>query len=150
LTTKLQQYNQHTQQEDLLKQQIFCPAPDCQVSVPIVVIEKYLGIRKQQAQTCHNKIKQQPQQQIQQHEEIGISKKCPGCAKLVSFVPDKSTTANDMIKISHTVDCGNGHFFCWECRSVQGHAPVACTLWEKWLEKCAKMDNMGAGKKGRI
>ena len=51
-----------------------------------------------------------------------------------------------MIKISHTVDCGNGHFFCWECRSVQGHAPVACTLWEKWLEKCAKMDNMGAGK----
>ena len=73
-----------------------------------------------------------------------------GCAKLVSFVPDKSTTANDMIKISHTVDCGNGHFFCWECRSVQGHAPVACTLWEKWLEKCAKMDNMGAGKKGRI
>ena len=75
---------------------------------------------------------------------------CLGCAKLVSFVPDKSTTANDMIKISHTVDCGNGHFFCWECRSVQGHAPVACTLWEKWLEKCAKMDNMGAGKKGRI
>ena len=44
----------------------------------MVVIEKYLGIRKQQAQTCHNKIKPQPQQQIQQHEEIGISKKCPG------------------------------------------------------------------------
>ena len=59
--------------------QIFCPAPDCKVTVPQTIIEKFLGIRKQhqqqQAKTCVNKVKQQ---QLQQHEEIGISKKCPG------------------------------------------------------------------------
>ena len=26
---------------------------------------------------------------------------------------------------SHSVDCGNGHFFCWECLG-EAHAPVAC------------------------
>ena len=59
--------------------QIFCPAPDCKVTVPQTIIEKYLGIRKQhqqqQAKTSVNKVKQQ---QLQQQEEIGISKKCPG------------------------------------------------------------------------
>ncbi len=25
-------------------------------------------------------------------------------------------------RTSHAVDCGNGHFFCWECLS-EAHAP---------------------------
>ena len=28
-------------------------------------------------------------------------------------------------EVSHSVDCGNGHFFCWECLG-EAHAPVAC------------------------
>lgn len=93
-------------------------------------MEKYLGIiRKQEPSVA---------------EPQSFNKKCPGCVKVVSFVPDKSTTANnDSIPISHSVDCGNGHFFCWECLALQGHAPVACNLWEKWHEKCAKMDTLG-------
>lgn len=112
--------------------QICCPAPDCQVQVPVATMEKYLSQRKKAKKSSEKLVE----------NDKSISKKCPGCVKVVSFVPDKSTTAND-IKISHTVDCGNGHFFCWECGCIQGHAPVACTLWEKWHEKCAKMDTIG-------
>lgn len=67
--------------------------------------------------------------------------KCPGCNKSVNFAPDKMDALK--IQFSHSVDCGHGHFFCWQCRALIGHAPVSCLLWEKWQEKCAKMDNSG-------
>ena len=108
--------------------QIPCPAADCTVSIPITVMEKYLG------------------SQLYNYEENAIDKKCPGCAKLVTFVPDsKSLSSKDgkSLKISHSVDCGNGHYFCWECGKLQGHAPVSCGLWSKWLEKCVAMDSSG-------
>ena len=84
--------------------------------------------------------------QLYNYEENAIDKKCPGCAKLVTFVPDsKSLSSKDgkSLKISHSVDCGNGHYFCWECGKLQGHAPVSCGLWSKWLEKCVAMDSSG-------
>ena len=134
--------------------QISCPVPDCKVSVPMSVMEKYLGIRSTtttttSATTTTNKpaaanIVTPSNGGDQPHQE-SFSKKCPGCEKVVSFVPDKHTSAND-INISHSVDCGNGHFFCWECTSLQGHAPLACDLWEKWHEKCSKMDTIGKEK----
>ncbi len=133
--------------------QISCPVPDCKVSVPMSVMEKYLGIRSTTTTTSAPTTTNKPAAANivtpsnggdQPHQE-SFSKKCPGCEKVVSFVPDKHTSAND-INISHSVDCGNGHFFCWECTSLQGHAPLACDLWEKWHEKCSKMDTIGKEK----
>ena len=108
--------------------QISCPASDCTISIPIILMEKYLGSQYD-------------------YEENAIDKKCPGCSKLVTFVPDsKSLNSRDgksSLKISHSVDCGNGHYFCWECGKLQGHAPVSCGLWSKWQEKCTAMDSSG-------
>ena len=121
--------------------QISCPAPDCQVSVPIAVMEKYLGLGilgKPKGSS-----KREPPSSTFPHAALGEghSQKCPSCSKLVSFVPDQSTVGLK-IQISHTVDCGQGHFFCWECLALQGHAPVSCALWTKWQEKCAKVDGL--------
>ena len=82
------------------------------------------------------------------------SSQCPGgCGQSVNYVPDSNssssksdtTAAGCSIKFSHSVDCGHGHFFCWECRGLIGHAPVSCLLWEKWGEKCAKITDKDVG-----
>ena len=80
------------------------------------------------------------------------SSQCPGgCGQSVNYVPDSNSSKSDTtaagysIKFSHSVDCGHGHFFCWECRGLIGHAPVSCLLWEKWGEKCAKITDKDVG-----
>ena len=37
-------------------------------------------------------------------------------------------------RTSHAVDCGAGHFFCWECVG-EAHAPVGCDQWLQWQRK---------------
>ena len=43
-------------------------------------------------------------------------------------------------QVSHSVDCGGGHFFCWEC-SEEAHAPVMCGMWKLWLVRCRSQGN---------
>lgn len=39
---------------------------------------------------------------------------------------------------SHAVDCGNAHFFCWECLG-DAHAPCGCNQWQEWQMKIAEV-----------
>ena len=36
---------------------------------------------------------------------------------------------SNLEEISHSVDCGDGHFFCWECLG-EAHAPVSCDKYQ--------------------
>ena len=35
---------------------------------------------------------------------------------------------------SKAVDCGAGHYFCWDCLD-EGHSPATCKNWKDWFEK---------------
>lgn len=39
---------------------------------------------------------------------------------------------------SHAVDCGNSHFFCWECLG-EAHAPCGCIQWQQWQQKISEI-----------
>lgn len=39
---------------------------------------------------------------------------------------------------SLSVDCGNGHYFCWECLQ-EGHEPASCASWRAWFQKIAEI-----------
>jgi len=41
--------------------------------------------------------------------------------------------------VSHGIDCGGGHFFCWDCGSLESHAPVGCSNWKQWLTRCEEL-----------
>ncbi len=40
----------------------------------------------------------------------------------------------DRKDFSRSVDCGNGHYYCWECLQ-EGHEPASCQNWKDWFEK---------------
>ncbi len=71
-----------------------------------------------------------------------VVKNCPivGCHKQVSFVPDQDNVMAEEDSLSHSVDCGIGHYFCWECGTKEAHAPVGCKLWSRWKDKCGHVD----------
>jgi hypothetical protein len=49
----------------------------------------------------------------------------PGCGRAVRLPPDQMESSQPSLgpaNTSHAVDCGNGHFFCWECLG-EAHAP---------------------------
>ncbi|XP_073992542.1 ankyrin repeat and IBR domain-containing protein 1-like isoform X3 [Rhodnius prolixus] len=56
---------------------------------------------------------------------------CPhvGCGRAVRLPTDNEKFHAN---ISHAVDCGEGHYFCWECLG-QAHAPCSCSDWRRWL-----------------
>jgi ankyrin repeat/IBR domain-containing protein 1 len=39
---------------------------------------------------------------------------------------------------SKSVDCGAGHYFCWDCLQ-EGHEPATCENWKNWYEKIRNM-----------
>ncbi|XP_052236052.1 ankyrin repeat and IBR domain-containing protein 1-like [Dreissena polymorpha] len=39
---------------------------------------------------------------------------------------------------SRAVDCGNGHYFCWEC-SGEAHEPCSCDSLRRWLAEVAEI-----------
>lgn len=85
---------------------------------------------------------------------------CPvaGCGRAVRL-PEAEQTGNRQNKsipiTSHAVDCGNAHFFCWECLGIvdtftlnlaftlfasgEAHAPSGCKQWQEWQLKIAEV-----------
>jgi len=51
-----------------------------------------------------------------------------------SNVLNMLSPSKELGRTSHAVDCGNGHFFCWECLK-EAHAPSGCDQWLQWLHK---------------
>lgn len=39
---------------------------------------------------------------------------------------------------SRGVDCGMGHYFCWECLE-ESHEPCSCENWTKWFQKISEV-----------
>ncbi|KAJ8981920.1 hypothetical protein NQ317_008825 [Molorchus minor] len=125
LTTKIQDGDAHN---------ILCPAYQCHILVPVELIEKLVTPKM---------ARRYLQFDIKAFVESNKSIKwCPiaGCGRAVRLPEAEQTgnvrtLSNKAVPVtSHAVDCGNAHFFCWECLG-EAHAPCGCNQWQEWQEK---------------
>ncbi|KAI8496115.1 Ankyrin repeat and IBR domain-containing protein 1 [Branchiostoma belcheri] len=113
---------------------IQCPGYECSQLVPVETIEKLV-----------------PREMAMRYQQFDIKafvetnphiKWCPfpGCGRAVRL-PSESGTApiGAEAQTSHAVDCGNGHFFCWECLG-EVHEPSSCDQWKQWQHKITEID----------
>ncbi|KAK6633139.1 hypothetical protein RUM43_012883 [Polyplax serrata] len=121
-----------------MQHNILCPAFNCHILVPIDVIERLVSPELAK-RYLHFDIKAF----VESNKSI---KWCPvaGCGRAVRLPEMELSQPTDDFKnvpygrqpplTSHAVDCGNGHFFCWECLG-EAHAPSGCSQWKQWLDK---------------
>ncbi|XP_037076812.1 ankyrin repeat and IBR domain-containing protein 1-like [Pollicipes pollicipes] len=121
---------------------ILCPAHGCNFLVPLELIEKLVS-RELASRYLQFDIKAF----VETNRTIQW---CPvaGCGRAVSFPEAERARARPAPQlvppgpppptISHAVDCGAGHFFCWECLG-EPHAPVGCGRWAEWQQKVAEV-----------
>ncbi|ELU11727.1 hypothetical protein CAPTEDRAFT_112704 [Capitella teleta] len=116
---------------------IYCPGYECCRLVPVEVIETLVS---------RDMARRYLQFDIKAFVDSNPSIKwCPfpGCGRAVRL-PDSDNPLspsfrglNDMRtgnEVSHAVDCGNGHIFCWWCLG-EAHEPACCDKWKNWHEK---------------
>ena len=110
---------------------VVCPTYECQSEVPKRLIEAHVS-----PETARRYLKFDVDAFVESNKSI---RWCPaaGCQRAVSLPPQSllHAAAAAHAQVSHSVDCGAGHFFCWECSS-EAHAPVICGLWKLWLARC--------------
>ncbi|CAG0921381.1 unnamed protein product [Notodromas monacha] len=133
-----------------------CPAFECTAPVPAElvqravspsVVKKYLQHDIQAFVESHPMIKWCPKPGCNRAVRIPNSLvKCQtscceadvdGETMTFTFSSESSSSllAAKELKLSHAVDCGAGHYFCWECLG-EAHAPLGCERWKEWLDKC--------------
>lgn len=123
LTLKIQEGDAH---------HISCPEYACEILVPLELIEK--SVTPEVA-------RRYLQFDIKAFVE---SSRCikwcprPGCGQAVRLPETEQTPPPSAAPTSHAVDCGNGHFFCWECLG-EVHAPSGCEQWQLWQRKIAEV-----------
>ncbi|PNF19231.1 hypothetical protein B7P43_G08208 [Cryptotermes secundus] len=133
LTVKIQDGDAH---------HILCPAYQCHILVPVEVIEKLVS---------PDMARRYLQFDIKAFVESNRSIKwcpMPGCGRAVRLPETEQTQPSDVLHnipsakppllTSHAVDCGNGHFFCWECLG-EAHAPCGCSQWLQWQQKISEV-----------
>ncbi|KAJ9598763.1 hypothetical protein L9F63_026703 [Diploptera punctata] len=133
LTVKIQDGDAH---------HILCPAYQCHILVPVEVIEKLVS---------PDMARRYLQFDIKAFVESNRSIKwcpMPGCGRAVRLPETEQTQPSDVLHnipsskppllTSHAVDCGNGHFFCWECLG-EAHAPCGCNQWQQWQQKISEV-----------
>ncbi|KAF6197613.1 hypothetical protein GE061_008579 [Apolygus lucorum] len=107
---------------------IECPANNCSMVVSYDFLHTIVS-----ADISSNYRQLDIKEFVEQNRSI---KWCPvgGCGRGVKFTPqiEQGNTANT----SHAVDCGEGHYFCWECLG-EAHAPCSCLDWTKWINEIA-------------
>ncbi|XP_044747423.1 ankyrin repeat and IBR domain-containing protein 1-like [Coccinella septempunctata] len=123
LTTKIQDGDAHN---------ILCPAYQCHILVPVEFIEKLVS---------PDMARRYLQFDIKAFVESNKSIKwcpIPGCGRAVRLPEAEQMSRRSFSKTipitSHAVDCGNSHFFCWECLG-EAHAPCGCSQWQDWMMK---------------
>ncbi|KAF0308204.1 Ankyrin repeat and IBR domain-containing protein 1 [Amphibalanus amphitrite] len=120
---------------------ILCPAHDCNFLVPLELIEKLVS-REMASRYLQFDIKAF----VETNRTIQW---CPaaGCGRAVSFPEAERSRIRPRPQlgpgrppppVSHAVDCGVGHFFCWECLG-EPHPPVDCERWAQWQRKVAEV-----------
>ncbi|XP_059164030.1 ankyrin repeat and IBR domain-containing protein 1-like [Physella acuta] len=117
---------------------ITCPAYDCTMLVPVDIIERIVS-RDMALRYLQFDIKAF----VDSNPDM---KWCPspGCGRAVKL-PDLELgilQGNKRNKIpsdtSRGVDCGVGHYFCWECLE-ESHEPCSCENWSKWYQKISEI-----------
>lgn len=94
---------------------ILCPSFECQQLVPIDIIEKIVS-----PEMVRRYLEFDIEAFVESNPNI---KWCPfpGCSRAVKL-PDSDANPEEVIiipnclppaPVSHAVDCGNGHYFCW-------------------------------------
>lgn len=118
---------------------ILCPAFDCHHLVPVDVIEQVVS---------PHMVKRYLQFDIEAFVDRNPSIKwCPypNCGRAVRL-PESDAIPQELMSmncappliVSHSVGCGNGHYFCWECLG-EPHAPCGCEKWKEWHEKITEL-----------
>ncbi|BFZ21952.1 hypothetical protein BsWGS_24991 [Bradybaena similaris] len=113
---------------------ITCPAFNCTMLVPIDIIERIVS-RDMALRYLQFDIKAF----VDSNPDM---KWCPypACGRAVKL-PDLDLGAKPSAKrskipsdTSRGVDCGVGHYFCWECLE-ESHEPCSCENWSRWFQK---------------
>lgn len=129
LTVKIQDGDAH---------HILCPAYQCHILVPIEVIERLVS-----PEMARRYLQFDIKAFVESNKSI---KWCPvaGCGRAVRLPETEQTPSGPGSRkqtapiTSHAVDCGNAHFFCWECLG-EAHAPSGCNQWMEWQKKIAEV-----------
>lgn len=119
---------------------ITCPGYNCSRLVPVDVIESVVS---------RAMARRYLQFDIKAFVDSNPSMKwCPypGCARAVHLPEIENTNGSNSlltaVKIpedtSRAVDCGNGHYFCWNCLG-EAHEPCSCNNWKCWHQKIAEV-----------
>jgi len=147
-----------TKIDDGVASAILCPALDCQATVPAATVEAHSSPATARRYETNSQISATsqifPTSRRYLKTDIGdfveanrAIRWCPmpGCQRAVRFpeaTPPLAPAGSEGLppfSASHSVDCGGGHFFCWECGG-EAHAPLACGLWKTWLARSARAD----------
>ncbi|KAF5274146.1 hypothetical protein FQR65_LT04544 [Abscondita terminalis] len=127
LTIKIQDGDAH---------HIMCPAYQCHILVPVEVIERLVS-----PEMARRYLQFDIKAFVESNRSIQW---CPvaGCGRAVRFPEteqcENKNSSKSIPVTSHAVDCGNGHFFCWECLG-EAHAPCGCKQWQEWQMKIAEI-----------
>ncbi|KAL5005870.1 hypothetical protein ScPMuIL_017028 [Solemya velum] len=115
---------------------ITCPAYKCSKLVPVEIIENVVS---------RDMARRYLQFDIRAFVDSNPSMKwCPfpRCGRAVKLPELENTSGNNQVPrkrpsdASRAVDCGNGHYFCWDCLG-EAHEPCSCPNWNKWHQKVA-------------
>ncbi|KAG8232843.1 hypothetical protein J437_LFUL012647 [Ladona fulva] len=133
LTVKIREGDAH---------RILCPAFHCHYLVPAEIIERLVS-----PEMARRYLQFDIKAFVDGNRSI---KWCPmpGCGRAVrlpevervqpiSSAPSTSPPSSPGWPppvVSHAVDCGRGHLFCWECLG-EAHAPSGCAQWREWKRK---------------
>ena len=124
---------------------IICPQVNCFAIVPHDVVERLIT-----KETSLKYLQFDLKAFVDSNPEI---KWCPfpGCvnavrnpnvfetSKMSESSTSTSTEQTNLLKdYARAVDCGSGHYFCWECEQ-EGHEPASCKNWKDWFQKVAEI-----------
>eukprot|EP00468_Gymnochlora_sp_CCMP2014_P008332 CAMPEP_0167764172 /NCGR_PEP_ID=MMETSP0110_2-20121227/13854_1 /TAXON_ID=629695 /ORGANISM="Gymnochlora sp., Strain CCMP2014" /LENGTH=796 /DNA_ID=CAMNT_0007651485 /DNA_START=6 /DNA_END=2396 /DNA_ORIENTATION=- len=117
-------------------QSIICPAFDCNHRVPSSIIDYPLVDKK----TAQRYMKFELRDFVKENKDFRWCP-APGCSASVC----RHQHSDGKTIMGHTADCGQGHFFCFECGG-EPHDPCSCAEYEKWNVECKEMSaKLGTG-----
>jgi len=116
-------------------QSIVCPAFKCHHRVPASIIDQPLV----NARTAQRYMRFELRDFVKVNNNIQWCP-APGCEAAVC-----RSSANQGKNIGNTADCGEGHFFCFECKD-KPHDPCSCEEWRRWSKESQEMSaKLGLG-----